>query len=104
MITVKHSNIVSTLKNLSESLKNAQRVHAELDEFGQANIDMDGKRFKIAVQKGKKQRLLHDKTNVIKTGLLLWKILTIRIHSKAQLRRKRRKESKCYFVQISTTP
>lgn len=38
-------------KEKSESLKNAQRVHAELDEFGQANIEMDGKRFKIAVQK-----------------------------------------------------
>ena len=58
MITVKHSNIISTLKNLSESLKNAQRVHAELDEFGQANIEMDGKRFKIAVQKGKKSAIV----------------------------------------------
>lgn len=51
-LQVKNSNVISTLRNISESLKNAQRVHAELDEFGQANIEMDGKRFKIAVQKG----------------------------------------------------
>lgn len=37
-------------KEKSESLKNAQKVHAQLDEFGQANIKMDGKRFKLNVQ------------------------------------------------------
>ena len=47
-----------TRKN--ESTKNAKRVHSELNEFGEAEIEMDGIKFILEVQKGKIDDLKFD--------------------------------------------